>query len=1088
MTLRRLLFFTLLCPFVFALILFILMQTAIPAQQLTAYLLNASAQEDIDMTIEGLKTSFPFRCTIDRMQLHTKKGTEISLEDLNAKISLLSLLRSKLSLQWLSIERLSFITSQSSPSLSLNLPFDISAKRLVIGECITEHLSFSMRGSVRLHHRGEEIMVDLTFQDLQEKGTLTCKATSSKKNALFTGFLHLHLDTTLLWDSSLTWHAPWPWQTLLDPHAIDPLHIDWSLVANSKDQEFLQGDGSFYLSPTLTPLQGDLAISCSNLAIGQSLFQALPQGACTLRLTCKDSTVHGSLSSAELLWKELPPLGILLNIDAKVEQTIWKGTSKLHLFHDTISSQGCAFFSWSPDALYIEDAEIALNNHPWISGHLSCLQSTWAGEAILHTLDIKPLRSLFPSSLLEGKLGGSFSWKGAHYITHLLGKNMRYQAMSVDQAELFLETTAEHHVASATMTLEGKELVFPQGRLSRFSLSGNPISPGEHELSLAIEGIANSPFSLYAHSTLCQQASSFTIHLTDYRGTLGPYTLSGSPWSYQQQEDTFHLQGGPLYLGDGSLTLTSSVHKESALFDIHAIKLPLSLLSCYFPGYAFHGALSMNGHLASQDGFLCGSLLATFEDLPMQTKGSLQLHCTKERSQLYTYFHAPQGQFLEGSFTFPLLCQYDPFIMTIPSDASITGDVSIEGTFEELYSYLQSSSQEIRGWLAGQFFVHGSFNDPFCQGALSWKQGTYHNYSLGTKLSNIEGIISATQMQIDLHASGTDFEIGTFTFSGNAYLKNHLPYHYDAHLMNLLAVHNDTLSLQASGELHGDGSLQHSEVSGSLCVHQATFTLSDALFTEIPTLPICYIHKPIHLEQHQEILADPLSLHIHLTAQDNIHIQGKGLDSEWFGDLTLLGTSDVMQSDGALSLKQGKYLFAGKTFTLTQGRVSFFENEEQEALVTLTGELSLPETTILVFLQGALSHPSITFQSIPPLPTSSILSLILFQKELSEITPVQAIQLAQVIVSLSGSGPDVLEAIRKTLGVDRLTIAEKEETDEVAVQIGWYLTHGITVSLIQSATSSDVTIEVDLKNGFVFEAETQNQEEGKFSLKWHKRY
>jgi hypothetical protein len=67
-------------------------------------------------------------------------------------------------------------------------------------------------------------------------------------------------------------------------------------------------------------------------------------------------------------------------------------------------------------------------------------------------------------------------------------------------------------------------------------------------------------------------------------------------------------------------------------------------------------------------------------------------------------------------------------------------------------------------------------------------------------------------------------------------------------------------------------------------------------------------------------------------------------------------------------------------------------------------------------------------------------------------------------------------------------LLEKEGSDEISLQIGWCIAHGITVSLSQSATSSDITVEVDLKNGFLFEAETQNQEEGKFSLKWNHNY
>ena len=101
----------------------------------------------------------------------------------------------------------------------------------------------------------------------------------------------------------------------------------------------------------------------------------------------------------------------------------------------------------------------------------------------------------------------------------------------------------------------------------------------------------------------------------------------------------------------------------------------------------------------------------------------------------------------------------------------------------------------------------------------------------------------------------------------------------------------------------------------------------------------------------------------------------------------------------------------------------------------------------------------------------------------------QAIQLAQVVVSLSGGkGPNILETIRKRLGVDRLNIVSTGSADEITVQIGKYITRGVMVTLSQSQTSSNIIVEVDLKKGFIFQAETQEEEEGKFSLKWNKNY
>jgi len=137
-----------------------------------------------------------------------------------------------------------------------------------------------------------------------------------------------------------------------------------------------------------------------------------------------------------------------------------------------------------------------------------------------------------------------------------------------------------------------------------------------------------------------------------------------------------------------------------------------------------------------------------------------------------------------------------------------------------------------------------------------------------------------------------------------------------------------------------------------------------------------------------------------------------------------------------------------------------------------------------------LTAPQLTFQSNPHLSTSSILARLLFNKDIRDISHPEALQLANTLMSLSGgAGPDVLETIRKSIGVDRLTIASTQGgSDQIAVQIGKYLTKGVLITLSQSATSSQVIVEVELSKNFIFQAETQEEEEGKFSLKWRKSY
>jgi autotransporter translocation and assembly factor TamB len=216
-------------------------------------------------------------------------------------------------------------------------------------------------------------------------------------------------------------------------------------------------------------------------------------------------------------------------------------------------------------------------------------------------------------------------------------------------------------------------------------------------------------------------------------------------------------------------------------------------------------------------------------------------------------------------------------------------------------------------------------------------------------------------------------------------------------------------------------------------------------------------------------------------------LSGRGLNCELEGELHVTGYNTSTHIDGALRLQKGKFSFAGKEFTLTQGDLSF----SPSAYLNLAATLNLPELTITALLRGPLESPQLTFQSSPPMSTSSIVSQILFNKDVSELTASQAVQLADTIVTLSGgAGPGVLETIRKSLGVDRLNISSKggPDSEQVSVQIGKYLAQGVMVTLSQSADSSQIIVEVELKNGFLLQAETQEDNTGKFSLKWNKNY
>ena len=116
---------------------------------------------------------------------------------------------------------------------------------------------------------------------------------------------------------------------------------------------------------------------------------------------------------------------------------------------------------------------------------------------------------------------------------------------------------------------------------------------------------------------------------------------------------------------------------------------------------------------------------------------------------------------------------------------------------------------------------------------------------------------------------------------------------------------------------------------------------------------------------------------------------------------------------------------------------------------------------------GRSTNPQITFSSVPSLPQDEVLSRILFGSSISNISTIQAIQLAASLNSLRGTGGGLnpLGKLRSATGIDRLRILAPDETSGrgTALAAGQYLTDDIYIELITDARGFTATqLEVSL--------------------------
>ncbi len=181
-----------------------------------------------------------------------------------------------------------------------------------------------------------------------------------------------------------------------------------------------------------------------------------------------------------------------------------------------------------------------------------------------------------------------------------------------------------------------------------------------------------------------------------------------------------------------------------------------------------------------------------------------------------------------------------------------------------------------------------------------------------------------------------------------------------------------------------------------------------------------------------------------------------------------------------LVASRGSVDLLGKSFRLTRGAITFDGSATLDPALDIVAEATASDITAQVIITGYASAPKITLASTPPVPQDEILSRILFNQGVGQITAGQGVQLATAAATLAGGGPGVLDRLRGKLGLDWLglgqgpagaaspilnpSVVNPSTSSATALSAGKYLMPGVSVGVTQgvSPPTSKVTVEVDV--------------------------
>ena len=202
-------------------------------------------------------------------------------------------------------------------------------------------------------------------------------------------------------------------------------------------------------------------------------------------------------------------------------------------------------------------------------------------------------------------------------------------------------------------------------------------------------------------------------------------------------------------------------------------------------------------------------------------------------------------------------------------------------------------------------------------------------------------------------------------------------------------------------------------------------------------------------------------LNIQINAPSRIFVRGRGLDAELGGRLRLTGTTANLVSAGRFELVRGRLDILSKRFELDEGIIQL--QGDLDPFLRFVAVTDTDAGSASVVVEGSASDPQVRFESSPDAPQDEVLAQIFFGRDVSQISALQALQLASAVATLAGRGGEgVVSKLRRGFDLDDLDIITDEQGN-AGLRAGKYISDNVYTDVTIGAESGpEISLNIDL--------------------------
>ncbi len=676
------------------------------------------------------------------------------------------------------------------------------------------------------------------------------------------------------------------------------------------------------------------------------------------------------------------------------------------------------------------------------------------------------------------------------------------EAVQIDRLSLELQAQGPDPAQPATIAAKAETLTWQRLDLQHLYLDGSGTLDAL-DLRLAAAGSWIEPLELKAAGRVAQADETLTVTLSEAKGS-----AFGQPLALREAA-TLTLAPGITRLesldvasGDTRLTAEGRLDGANVAARARLEALPLTTVDAFWESGlegSVSATLDLQGPLAAPRGSagLTASGLRPRgdKDLP-----ALELTSAAEWRDGQVRLDGQLGgeQVTAASFnaTAPLRLT-EQGALEMPEDGALSGALDWRGGLNTLLLFAPLPQHRLSGDAEIAVTLRGTVGSPEFDGSLALAQGRYESLEHGTILRDLALRAELAGDKVTLASlTANDGASGELNGKGELAIDpaGDFPFDVEIQLDKFRALRRDDVTAITGGTIELSGDAQTPRIKGRFTTETVEVSLATQLPPDVVKLDVIEVKDGVVQEAPAaEKAAPPVNAELDIVVDmpKRVFVRGRGLDSEWAGRIAVAGTTAEPVISGEVNLVRGQMSVVGKSFVLQDGKVTLPQSAGGEAMIDVSAVHKGKELEVTAHLTGPATEPSLELISVPEVPQDEIVSRVLFNKSASQLTGVEAAQLALALRDLTGrgGGTDVLGFARRALGVDVLRVDTTAE-GKAAVEAGKYLTEDVYVGVKQGARpeESGVGVEVEVTPNITIESETSGEGTSKSGVRFQLDY